>query len=284
MSTFLRIEKSNQEQPLSNPQVSKPKARTLSEKISNLFSIFTGRKSEEQGLPAVYYAEEPIEIDSQDLMSLKTVEKTPPPSFNKLCVKNVSGTDIGFVEVLTHSKKGSSTMLKTDMKRSELSPYPMFSATRMQESYQLEILISKTADCSVPLEATDPFLIEGAYRNQMAEALWDYHTTVEPIKGAEQLYDTLIRIGEYELPETLPAPLLKQLRALEEECQLHATADSVKDFAEKHRQTLRDQKDTVRLVTPPINVSGQTFITIHNDQVEVRFEGSKTHFTQSANF
>lgn len=282
MSTDLRIERVNHEQIACCFNF-----RALLEKILNtiqrLFSCcFCG--DAEQGLPSVYYAEEPIEIDSQDIMSLKAVEKAPPPWFNKVCVKNASGTNIGFVEVLTHSEKRSSTMLKTDMQRSELSPYPMVSAMRMQESYQLEILVSKTADCSVPLEATDPFLIEGAYRNQMAEVLWDYHATVEPIKGAEKLYDALIRTGDYVLPETLPAPLLKQLRALKEECQLHATAKSVKDFSEIHRQTIRDRKDTLRIVTPPIEISGKTFITIHEDHVEVTFEGSKKTFTQKAKF
>jgi hypothetical protein len=154
----------------------------------------------------------------------------------------------------------------------------------MREEYQLEILVSKTADCSIPLEATDPFLIEGAYRNEMAKVLLNYHTTVEPVKGVEDLHESLIRVGDYTLPETLPVPLLKELRSLEAKCQQYATAESVNSISERHRETIRKRRETVQIVTPVISQSGKTHIKIHSDRVELTFDGEEKIFSKKAKF
>ncbi|WP_148258928.1 hypothetical protein [Simkania negevensis] len=278
----LQIERADQEQFSSRNCCFNFNFRALLEKILSaiqwLFPCF-GRQ--ETGIASVSIAEEPIEVRSREFMSCSAAQKAPPSWFNRVCIENVAGKPIGLIEVITHCKKGHHTLFKSSM---EPPSYPMHSATRMGEEYQLEILVSKTADCFVPLEATDPFLIEGAYRNEMAKVLQNYHTAVEPVKGVEDLCESLIRVGDYTLPETLPAPLLKELRSLEAECQQYATAESVNFFSERHRDTIRKRGDTVQILTPVIAQSGETHIKIHSDRVEVTFDGEKKIFSKNVKF
>ncbi len=277
-----RIERANQEQLPNENCCFNFNFRALLDKIISAIQwLFPCFGEQERGIGSVSVVEEPIHVNGEEIMSLDAVAKAPPSWFNRICVENVADEPIGFIEVLTHSERGCSTLFKSSMEHSD---YPMGAGTRMREEYQLEILVSKTADCSVPLEATDPFLIEGAYRNEMATALWDYHTTVEAIEGVEDLYDSLVRVGDYILPETLPTPLLKQLRSLEAECRQYATAESVKEFSEKNRDTIRERRDTVQIVTPMIYQDGKTHIKIHHDHVEVTFNGTKKTFSSKAKF
>jgi len=291
---------------------------SLIESIMSLFSCIFGSK-EEQGVNAVAVANLPpiedLEAERNGMTSAKSLTSSshdatygvqatalrreePTRLVNRITVVNHSKSPFNYVEVFTTTPDQTRSILKADLegKKVAYDAYEgaevdqtarFFSGTSMREPYQLQIACSKTADCSVSVFATAPFLVTAAYRSEMARRVETYYRQIvqetpsymEPPKQVLQdlavLHDELRRIGPYTLPESLPAPLLKELKELESEMEANATEEAVTKKQLQQRAELLDRPDVFQGLTRKISTSGRTTINLYDDRIVVEFNGAK---------
>lgn len=205
----------------------------------------------------------------------------PERIINRIKIQNHSDRDISLIDVAIFKNGERKTVLKADQKAH--ASYPFVSSTRQEAPYQLEVMISHTVDCSVPLEATDSFLIEGAYRGQMRTEIIDYHRNVEAMPNIATFLDHVAKIGPLEIPASIPKPLAKRLEELNTASMHASSEEEVARQHAVHQQTILNNPNVFHALSKPITSSGVTQVAIYNNHAEIMLPGGR-QITQMINF